>query len=69
MALLKTFYQGKEPNRPVAQLFDRMPWYFSVGFIIVALYKLNIFYNFPPFLGAYWTDLTGLTGLESGQFS
>ena len=32
MASLKTFYRGKEPNRPVAQFFDRMPWYFSVGF-------------------------------------
>ena len=32
MASLKTFYRGKELNRPVAQFFDRMPWYFSVGF-------------------------------------
>ena len=31
MASLKTFYGGKEPNRPVAQFFDWMPWYFSVG--------------------------------------
>ena len=32
MASLKTFYLGKGPNRPVAQFFGRMPWYFSVGF-------------------------------------
>ena len=32
MASLKTFYRGKEPNRSVAQFFDRMPWYFLVGF-------------------------------------
>ena len=32
MASLKTFYRGKEPNPPVAQFFDRMPWYFLVGF-------------------------------------
>ena len=31
MASLKTFYQGKEPWS-VTQFFDRMPWYFSVGF-------------------------------------
>ena len=31
-ALLKTFYRGKELNRPVAQFFYRMPLYFSVGF-------------------------------------
>ena len=29
MASLKTFYRGKEP---VAQFFNWMPWYFSVGF-------------------------------------
>ena len=32
MASLKTFYRDKKQNRPVAQFFDRMPWYFSVGF-------------------------------------
>ena len=32
MASLKSFYRGKGPNRPVAEFFDRMPWYFSVGF-------------------------------------
>ena len=32
MASLKTFYRGKEPNRPLSQFFDQMPWYFSVGF-------------------------------------
>ena len=32
MASLKTFYRGKEPNWPVAKLFDQMLWYFSVGF-------------------------------------
>ena len=32
MASLKTFYRGKEPNRPVAQFLVRMPWYLSVGF-------------------------------------
>jgi len=26
--------------------------------IIVTIYKLNIFLNFPPLLGAYWTDNT-----------
>jgi len=31
--------------------------------IIVTIYKLNIFLNFPPLLGAYWTDKTSLTGL------
>ena len=31
-ASLKTFCRGKGPNRPVAQFFDRMPWYLSVGF-------------------------------------
>ena len=30
--IIEKFYRGKGPNRPVAQFFDRMPWYFSVGF-------------------------------------
>ena len=32
MVSLKTFYRGKEPDRPVAQFFDRITGYFSVGF-------------------------------------
>ena len=30
--IIVTFYRGKERNRPVFFFFDRMPWYFSVGF-------------------------------------